>query len=51
MRESGDYVPSSTGWIVGDTFSDENTAEHYISEALLSHVKRFFCEGVRTFNQ
>ena len=34
-----------------NTFPDESTAEHYISEALLLHVKRFFCEGVRTLNQ
>ena len=28
-----------------------DTTEHYISEALLLHVERFFCEEVRTLNQ
>ena len=36
---------------LGHTFLDEDTTEHYISEALLLHVERFFCEEVRTLNQ
>ena len=32
-------------------FLDEDTTEHYISEALLLHEERFFCEEVRTLNQ
>ena len=44
-------VPSSIAWILGYTFLDERTTENYISKALLLHVKRFFCEGVRKCNQ
>ena len=50
-RGWGKKVPSSTGWIVRLFFLDEDTTEYYISEALLLHVERFFCEEVRTLNQ
>ena len=36
---------------LGHTFLDEDTTEHYISEALLLHVERFFCEQVRILNK
>ena len=36
---------------LGHIFLDEDTTEHYISEALLLHVERFFCEQVRILNK